>query len=229
MARESFDRELTALSAKILSLGSIVGENILRSVQALRDRNLSVSRQMIDFDEWVNTQRIEIIMGCLTLIATQQPTGPDMRALATMIEIAGELERIHDYVKGIGKISLQLGENLLPDPVTEMLPEMAAISQEMLQQALEAFAANDATAARQIPLRDDEVDDLYRRISRALALRVTAENASYEHANLLQWSVHNLERAADRVTNICEWIVYKAVGKYVEFDSEFEAPATFQP
>ena len=226
MTRETFDRELKKLNERILRLGNAVEEDILKTAVALKERDMRTSREMIAVDEWVNTQRIEIMMAAFTLIATQQPTGPDMRALAATIEIAGELERIHDYVKGIGKISLKLSETALPVSSAEMILQMAAITSVMLQQALDAFAANDAATARAIPAQDDEVDELYRQISYDLATMVIQDNAAYENVNLVQWAVHNLERSADRVINICEWVVYKAVGKYVEMDSEYEAPAT---
>ncbi len=229
MTRESFARELKILDTKILRLGSAVEEGILKSAVALKTRDLRTSREMIDLDEWVNQQRIEIMMGCFTLIATQQPTGPDMRSLAATLEIAGELERIHDYVKGIGKISLQLDTAVLPTAIVSLIPEMAGIAADMLRQAVEAFTINDATAARRIPLQDDAVDGLYSQISYDLALIVTAGQATYEQANLIQWAVHNLERAADRVINICEWVVYKAAGKYVEMDSGYGAETAVIP
>jgi phosphate transport system protein len=225
MLREYFDRELDQLDEKILRLGNAVEENIVFAVAALQKRDMDASRRLIEFDEWINEQRIEIMMGCFTLIATQQPTGPDMRSLAATISIAGELERIHDYVKGIGKISLTLGERSLLDQVVEPLLRMAEVTSGMLGQALAAFAAKDADLARSLPVQDDEVDALYTEISHTLAMTVTEENITYEKANLVQWAVHNLERSADRVINICEWVVYKATGKYVELDSEYEAPS----
>jgi len=227
MTRESFDRELRSLNERILRLGNAVEENILKSAVALKERDLRTSQEMIDLDEWVNGQRIDIMMGCFRLIATQQPTGPDMRSLAATLEIAGELERIHDYVKGIGKISLKLAGTPLPERIAQMVPQMAAITGIMLRQAIDAFTANDAAAARAIPVQDNDVDELYRQISYELATIVTQDLGAYENANLIQWSVHNLERSADRVINICEWVVYKAVGQYVEMDSEYEAPITF--
>lgn len=226
MTRETFDRELQVLDTKILRLGSTVEEDILKAVGALNARDLRTSREMIDLDEWVNNQRIEIMMGCFTLIATQQPTGPDMRSLAAILEIAGELERIHDYVKGIGKISLKLGEESVSAAIAELLPRMGELASEMLQRALAAYAANDTALAKIIPAQDNEVDALYEQVSHALAITVTADRLTYQHANMLQWAVHNLERSADRVINICEWIIYKETGKYKELDSEYEAPVT---
>ncbi|MFO7683334.1 MAG: phosphate signaling complex protein PhoU [Chloroflexota bacterium] len=226
MTREIFDRSLKALQDKVLGLGSAVEENLVRAAKALIDADRQLAQQLIDFDSWVNTQRIEIVLECLTLIATQQPTGSDMRSLAANIEIAGELERIHDYVKGIGKIVLITAVQEIPKPVNELLPTMAEIASEMLHAAMNAFMAGDVTAARAIPLRDDEVDDLYKTASHALAVSVTSDISTYEHSNGLQWAFHNLERSADRVINICEWIVYKGTGQYVEFDSEYESPVT---
>jgi phosphate transport system protein len=224
MSRDYFDRELGKLDEKILRLGNAVEENLLLAVTALRKRDLATSHRLIEFDDWVNDQRIEIMMGCFTLIATQQPTGPDMRSLAATISIAGELERIHDYVKGISKISLTLGADPLLEPIIEPLDRMTFITTEMLRQSIAAFSANDPEMARAVPRQDDEVDALYEHISHTLSITVTEELASYERANLAQWAVHNLERSADRVINICEWVVYKATGKYVELDSEYEAP-----
>lgn len=224
MAREMFDRSLKTVQDKVLGLGSAVEENLIKAAKALVAKDRQMAQQLIDFDSWVNTQRIEIVLECLTLIATQQPTGSDMRSLATNIEIAGELERIHDYVKGIGKIVLTTGILEFPESARSVLPAMAEITNEMLHAAMLAYVEVDVTAARAIPLRDDEVDALYKTASHALAVSVTTDISTYEQSNGLQWAYHNLERSADRVTNICEWIVYKGTGRYVEFDSEYESP-----
>ena len=219
MTRELFDQQINASQMQIVHLGSVVEKGLHQAVDALIHNKAKTARQLIELDHWVNNQRIEIMMGCLTLIATQQPAGPDMRALATHIEIAGELERIHDYVKGIGKISLLRGGEPLTRETGQMIPRMTAITQAMLHDAMAAFAQGNAVAARLIPARDDEVDDLYQYISHHLAVLVTDDVSTYAHSNNLQWAVHNLERSADRVTNICEWVVYMATGEYVEMDN----------
>ena len=228
MTREVFDRNLKDLQNKILSLGSAVEEDLEKSVTALFTGNLVISQQLIDFDSWVNNQRIEIVMSCLTLIATQQPTGSDMRTLAANIEIAGELERIHDYVKGIGKISIMLNEGSIPAEMSILshyLPQMASITREMLRDAINAFLNRDAVAISGIAIRDDEVDELYKKASHVLAISVTNEIATYEQSNILQWVVHNLERSADRVVNICEWVMYMVTGEYAEIDGDYGVTA----
>lgn len=224
MLRATFDKELQRLEDEIISLGSEVEANIVKSVDALIQRDLTRSQQFITADVKINERRIQVGLDGLSLIARQQPMAGDMRLIAAVIEIVGELERIHDYVKGIGKISLMLGErNILPS-ISDLLPQMALLTRDMLHRALDAFTNRDADLARGIPANDDKVDALYNRIYREIITFVTENSAEVEHANRLEWAVHNLERSADRVSNICEWIVYLVEGEYVEMDSEFEAP-----
>jgi phosphate transport system protein len=224
MLRTSFDKDLQTLQDQIVSLGSIVEENIVKSVDALVQRNLPLSQQFIMADTVVNERRIQIGQDCLRLIARQQPMAGDMRLIAAVIEIVGELERIHDYVKGIGKISLLLGERQVLPTISELLPQMALYARDMLHRALDAFSNRDATLAREIPANDDKVDALYNRIYQEIINYVTQNPTEVEHANRLEWASHNLERSADRVSNICEWIVYMVDGVYIELDSEIEAP-----
>lgn len=224
MLRTTFDKELQRLEDQIISLGSEVETNIVKSVEALVQRDLTLSQHFITTDAQINEQRIQIGLGCLSLIARQQPMAGDMRLIASSIEIVGELERIHDYVKGIGKISLMLGEKEILPTVAELLPQMALHARDMLHRSLDAFTNRDAVLARGIPANDNIVDALYNRIYREIITFVTQNPTEVEHANRLEWAVHNLERSADRVINICEWIVYIVDGVYVEMDSEFEAP-----
>jgi phosphate transport system protein len=223
MIRGTFERELQDLQDRLLALGSEVGENIVKAVDVLKQRNLVGARQLIAGDEEVNRKRIDIMTDALVLIATQQPMASDMRLIASIIEITGELERINDYSKGIAKNSLLIGAVSLPDVIGHM-PEMASKTQAMLRSALEASSRRDADLAREIPKADDEIDALFNVTYRDLLTYVAENPGSYELINYLEWALHNLERAADRVTNICEWVVYNVTGEYVEMDSEFEAP-----
>jgi phosphate transport system protein len=164
-------------------------------------------------------------MGSLKLIATQQPMAGDMRLIAAVIEIMGELERIHDYLKGIGKTSLEIGpDREILDSISENLPQMARITQDMLHRAMIAFAEKDAAMARSIPASDNLVDDLFNRLYAQIVGYASGHPERIPHANQLEWVVHNMERSADRVINICEWIVYVVTGEYRELDSEYETP-----
>ncbi|MCI0394760.1 MAG: phosphate signaling complex protein PhoU [Chloroflexi bacterium] len=227
MLRATFERELQRLQDRLLALGNEVGDNVVEAVEVLRRRDMIGAQRLIAADLWVNERRIGIMTDALLLIATQQPMAGDMRLIASIIEITGELERINDYAKGIAKINLMIGEASVGELLVEM-PEMAEKMRAMLYQALEAFSRRDAALARAIPAADDEVDALFNQTYRELVIAVMDDPSLIEHVNRLEWAAHNLERAADRVTNICEWIVYAAVGEYVEMDSEIEAPPQYR-
>jgi len=221
MVRQSFHEQLADLQDKVLALGHMVGNALVESVDQLKRRDLDGSRQLIAQDRTVNATRFAIESQALTLIATQQPMARDMRLLAAILEIAGEMERIGDYAKGIARINIAIGEQPLLKPLVR-LPIMAEKARAMFDAALEAFALRDADRARAIPQGDDEVDELYQQIYRELVSIIVQDQTTIEQANLLMWAAHNIERAADRVTNLCERVIYTVTGELEELDSDTE-------
>jgi phosphate transport system protein len=215
--RETFQRELTKLQDEVLVLGSVVEGVIIRSVQVLKERDHESARQLIVDDRRLNEKRFEIEKNALVLIATQQPMATDLRLLAAIIVVATELERIGDYAKGIAKISLMIGDAPLIKPLID-LPRMAQAAQSMLHLSLEAFANQDVDLARRIPEADEEIDNLYNQIYRELLTYIIPKPELSEQANQLLWAAHNLERAADRVINICERVVFTVTGEMEEMD-----------
>lgn len=221
MARETFTYELQRLEADTLALGHLVQKAIVESVGALKKRDITRSRRIVHQDRDVNTRQYDLESECMALIATQQPTAGDLRTLGAIMAIASELERIHDYAKGIAKISLLIGSDPLIKPLVD-LPRMAFIAQGMLHRAMLAFSRRDIQMARNIPKEDDEVDALYNQIYREIFTYILSEPHNLEQGNYLLWVAHNLERTADRVTNICERIVYAVTGQMIELDAEEE-------
>jgi phosphate transport system protein len=224
MARTHYYREVQRLQDQLLMLGSMVRQSIMDSVEALRTRDLATSRRLIAYDREINARKFAIEEGCLSLIATQQPTAGDLRLLAAILEISTELERMGDYAKGISKINLYIGYDPLVKPLHE-IPRMCDKAMDMLRRALDAFVNQDVEAARQIPLEDDEVDELYNQVNRELIALIVQNPELIDRANYLSWVAHNLERAADRVTNICERVIYTVTGDLVEFDAEETLPS----
>jgi phosphate transport system protein len=219
MPRESFERELQRLEDEILALGSMVENVITESVDALKKRDLGESRRLIAYDRCINQKRFEIEAEALAVIATQQPVAVDLRMLAAVLDIADELERIGDYAKGIAKINLRIGKGRLLKPLVD-IPLMAQKARSMLHRALEAFVHRDVNLARALPGEDDDMDNLYDQVYRELMTYVITDPASIEQANYLLWAAHDLERAADRVTNICERVIFTVSGEIVEMDVE---------
>ena len=216
--RKTFDQELQHAKDEILLLGSMVEEAVMASMDALKKRDIEASKEIYAKDEKINAKRFEIEEKVMILIATQQPMAVDLRLLASMLDVASELERMGDYAKGIANINIRMGDRPLLKPLID-LPRMAIKATDMLHRALDAFVNADAETARAIPAEDDEVDDLYNQVYRELMTFIIQDPTSIERANFLLWAAHNLERMADRVTNICERTLFVATGEIKEFRS----------
>jgi phosphate transport system protein len=219
MTRQAFDQELSHLQDEVLTLGSMVEEALVQSVETLRQRDFIGSRRLIAGDRAINERRYAIEQEAMTLIATQQPMAGDMRLLAAILEIVTDLERMGDYAKGIARINLMIGEQPLIKPIID-LPAMAQIARDMLRRALKAFIERDVEAARAIPQDDDEVDALYNQVYRELVSYILEDPHVIEQANQLMWAAHNLERTADRVVNLCERVIYAVTGELTELDTD---------
>jgi phosphate transport system protein len=207
------------LEDRVLALGSLVEKALLDSVHTLKVRDMKRGRRLIADDRMINESRYAIEADALALIATQQPMAGDLRTLAAILEIVTELERMGDYAKGIARINQMIGQESLLKPLID-IPKMADEAQDMLRQALDAFVRRDVELARSIPQRDDMVDELYNAVYRELMTFVIENPKNIEQANYLLWVAHNLERTADRVTNICERVVFTVTGEMVEMDGE---------
>jgi phosphate transport system protein len=219
MPRGSFERELQGLEDDVLALGSMVENALVESVEVLKRRDSDGSRYLIAQDRRINGRRFAIEADALALIATQQPMAGDLRVIAAVLDVAGELERIGDYAKGIARINLLIGEGPLLKPLVD-IPRMAEKARDMLHRALDAFVRKDVALARAIPAEDNEVDKLYNQVYRELLTYVMADQSVIEQSNYLLWAAHNLERAADRVTNIRERVLFTATGELIEMDVE---------
>jgi len=223
MLRKTFESEIQHVKDDVLMLGSMVEEAILNTVEALKKRDIKASEEILKADKLINKKRFDIENKLMILIATQQPMAHDLRLLASTMEIISELERMGDYAKGIANINIRMGDEPLLKPLID-IPRMAQKDVDMLHRALTAFINEDVETAKALPIEDDEVDALYNQIYRELMTFVIQDPKTIERANWLLWVAHNLERVADRVTNICERTIFIATGDMTEVkatDDEF--------
>jgi phosphate transport system protein len=218
MMRKNFESEIRYLKDELLLLGNMVEQQVIDSVEALKKHDQHAAHRIYEVDLKVNAKRYAIEEQVMVTIATQQPMAHDLRLLASILEVAGELERMGDYAKGIATIVIRMGGEPLLKPLID-IPLMARKGVDMLHRALTAYVNEDVEAARSIPSEDDEVDELYIQVYNELMVFVMGDPKNIEPANLLLWTAHNLERLADRVTNICERTVYTATGELMEMDS----------
>jgi phosphate transport system protein len=216
--RSTFQTDIQQLKDELLTLGSIVEQQIFNAVNALEKRDLDWSKKIKEIDITVNAKRYAIEQQVLITIATQQPMAHDLRLLASILEIAGELERIGDYAKGIATINLRMDSEPLLKPFNK-IPPMAEKAISMLHRSLTAFINEDIDDANIIPSEDDVVDNYYYEIYNELMNIIVADPKTMDKTNWLIWTAHNLERVADRVTNICERTIFTATGELKEIKS----------
>ena len=217
MPREVYYQHLRALQESLMAMGSQVDAVIGRAVQALANRDAALAREIIADDVLINQAQREIEEQCLILIATQQPLAGDLRTIMAISTIAYELERMADHAEGIAKITLRLAEEPLLKPLVD-IPRMAELSRSMLREQLTAFANRDAEAARRLAELDEEVDRLYDQLLRELLIFMMNDPRTITRATYLLWVAHNLERIADRTTNIGERVVFLTTGLIEELN-----------
>ena len=213
--RAEFDRDLQNLQDELLALGSMVEKATIKSVDALKTRDLAMSQQVIRDDDIIDRKRAELEERAVDLIAIQQPVATDLRMLIAALHVSMELERIGDYAEGIGKISLMMGDQPPIKPLVD-IPRMAEKATAMLRASLDALVKHDVEKAYKVLADDDEVDALYDQVYRELLLLMVQDPKVIERGTYLLWTAHDLERIADRATNIAEQVVYLVTGKQVD-------------
>jgi phosphate transport system protein len=209
--RESFEKHIQELNTDIVAMSEMVVSATNRSVAALGNRNTREAQKIIDEDLLINNKRWQIEEKCINLIALQQPVATDLREIIAVLSIITDLERMGDYAEGIAKIVIMLGGEPLIRPLIFM-PKMAEKAISMLKRSTQAFVDRNAETANAICDEDDEVDKLYDEAYHDLLMRMIKDPSVISKATPLIWASHNLERIADRVTNICERTVYLATG-----------------
>ena len=218
MTRRNLDQDIQQAKDEILILGSMVEQAIVQAVDALINHDLEHSKIILEYDKRINEKRYSLEGSVIASIATQQPMAHDLRVLAAILEVCTELERMGDYAKGIAVINLRSGGLNLP----KILRDIQYMSQraiDMLHRSLTAFVDEDQRLATIIARDDDVIDALYEQLYFEMMDYIAEQPENIERANYVLWVGHNLERLADRVTNICERTVFIKTGDLaVEFD-----------
>ena len=215
--RAGLDLQLKMLEDDVVVLGGMVEKSIARALDALSRRDLAASEQVVREDDYIDSKRFEIEEKCIDIIATQQPMAGDLRAVVTILHVIVELERMGDYAEGIARISLLMGNEPTLKPLID-IPRMAEKATTMLHRSLDALVNRDTVTALQVCSQDDDVDALYDQVYRELLLFMIEDPKVIQRATYLLWVAHDVERIADRATNIAERVVYLVTGKMEEIN-----------
>ena len=210
--RVGFEHALQELQDDLLALGSMVDKAVVKAVEALKQQDIGLAQRVVQEDNLINEQRFAIEEKCIHLLATQQPMAIDLRTIVAVLQMAVDLERMGDHAEGIGRITILIGDQPLIKPLVD-IPRMATLALDMLRRSLDAFLEGDIEKAKQVCIDDDEVDDLHDQVYNELITYMLRDPRNITQATYLTWVTHNLERIADRCTNICEQVVFVETGK----------------
>jgi phosphate transport system protein len=213
--RSVFDHQLNVLRDNVLHLSELVVAQVQQAIQALRDRDMALARRVDVFDATINRMRYEIEEQCYTLLALQQPNSHDMRSLVATVSVVTNLERMGDHAAGIARLVLRMDGMACYIPVGEF-DQMADAAAANLRDAMTALATEDKILARAVASRDAEIDELHKAVYDRLIRHMVEDTSSVECATMMLWISHNLERYADRISNICERIMYVITGELVK-------------
>lgn len=220
MTRLGFERQLAEVQEDMLVMAGMVETAIVQSIEALRLRDVALARRIIENDQAINRRRYEIEEKCIELISLQAPLASDLRTIISVLHITVDLERMADHAEGIAKITLMLADEPPIKPLVD-IPRMAEIAIEMLHGAVEAYKLHDTKRALEIMDMDDTVDNLYEQVYHELLMYMIKDPQVIQRATYLVWVAHNLERIADRSTNICERVVFLVEGRIPDNVSKY--------
>ncbi len=212
MPREDFERNLKLMQDEVVQLSSMVEKAIFKSIDSLKRRDLGASQQVIDEDDIIDAKQEAIENRCIDLIALESPMAVDLRVIIAAMMVANELERMGDYAEGIAKISLAMGELPPLKPLID-IPRMADKAVDMLRRSIESYVNRDIVTAKGVFHDDDEVDEMYEQVYRELLTYMMRDPTTIQRATYLLWVSHDLERVADRTTNIAERVMFLVTGK----------------
>ena len=214
MLRSDYERDLYSLQDDLAAMGERVDAATRSALTALEQQDLGLAQRVIDDDDEIDSLQDVLESKCIGLLATQQPAATDLRMVMSAVHIAVELERMGDYAEGIAKICLRIGDEPLLKPLID-IPRMADLALKMLSDSLQAYTSRDEWLARKVCRDDDAVDDLYNQIYRELLTYMLQDPRNIERATYLLWVAHDLERIADRATNIAERVLWLILGRTV--------------
>lgn len=217
MTREHYLELLRELDEQVFGMGDQVASTIAACMNTLKDLDVAEAQRLIEADNQIDARRYEIENQALLLIATQQPLAGDLRTLASVLTIVTELERIGDYCEGIASLTLRMAAEPIHDSPLQDIQTMADITEQLLRQAMQSFLDRDVEAAGAVWMQDDQIDDLYEQVFRKTVMSMTTDKALVRQGTYTLWIAHNLERMADRVTNIAERVAFVVTGDIATF------------
>jgi phosphate transport system protein len=213
----SFDEELSRLSDLLSRMGGLAESQLENSIVALQQRDSSLAENAIESDRRIDEMHMEIDEMAIRLLALRQPMAGDLRHIVTALKVAPIVERIGDYSKNVAKRTIALNQMPPVKPIFT-IPRMGRMVREMTKDVLDAFSNKDVAMAREVWVRDKEVDDMYDSLFRELLTYMMEDARNITACTHLLFVARNIERIGDLATNIAELIYYQVEGVALDED-----------
>ena len=208
-----FNEDLERVRNQVLAMGGFVEQQLAKSVAALVEGDSSLSESVARDDFKVNDMEVSIDEECSRILATRAPAAGDLRLIVAIIKAITDLERMGDECEKIGYIGSRLATQERPADKYREVKHLGRVVQDLVHDALDAFARMDAEAALRVAARDRLVDEEYEAIQRQSITFMMEDPRTIRRALDVMWVVRALERIGDHAKNICEYVIYMVHGK----------------
>jgi phosphate transport system protein len=213
VTRHLFDKELEELHLELIKMGSLVEESIDNTILALKKQDVELARRIFKNDDIIDDLERKIERICMNLIATQQPLAKDLRTISTALKIITDMERIADHSSDIAEITIRMANEKYIKPLID-IPKMADLAKIMVNKSIDAYIKQDIDLAQTVCNSDDEVDNLFSKITLELINIMKNNSEAIEQAIDFMLIAKYLERMADHATNIGEWVIFNVTGNH---------------
>jgi phosphate transport system protein len=217
MARQTFHQELREIEESVIQMAALVEREVARAIQALSQRDTVLAAEIVTSDSEVNELQRGIRSRCIAVMALQAPVARDLRELITVQLVINELERMGDHAVGIAKQTMRIREYEQIHTM-EKLIQISDLVVEQVRLGIQSFVDVNVQQAREVCERDDEIDARYRVAFTELITIMSTDSSRVQPATSLLFAAHDLERIGDRVTNICEDVIYMVTGEIEELN-----------
>lgn len=223
VTRHFFDKELEELHLDIIKMASLVEESIENSISALKRQDPELASNVIQNDDIIDDLERAIEKKCINLIARQQPLAKDLRTIGTALKIITDMERIADNSADISNITLRMADEKYIKPLID-IPKMAELTKHMVNKSIDAYINQDTELAKEVCLKDDEIDELFYKILLELKGIMKNNPQTVDQGINFILIAKYLERMADHATNVSEWVVFNVTGEHRHLQHYVDEP-----
>ena len=216
--RDQYEHKLEALNANLIEMGQMCSHAVTRAIQALTELNEDAAREVIDQEKSVNALENAISQQSILLILKETPVASDLRFVSAALHMNTDLERIGDQAEDISVLVLEMLRRNHAIKEMHSLREMAAVTDHMINQAVQAFIRGDSALAQETALLDDQVDTLFLAVRDELILDIRERTLDAGVMVDLLMIAKYLERIGDHAQNIAESVLFSLTGKSTKFD-----------